>query len=94
MQRKQPPEDKFDTLMMLAMMSRYDYLPLLPLDAVLADFFGGMSAKVFLRKVTEGEINLPVVSMGSGQKATRAVHVRDLIAYITARRAEARHYML
>lgn len=90
MQRKQPPEDKLDNLMVLAMMSRYDYLPLLPLEAVLADFFGGMTVKAFLRKVTEGEIDLPVVSMGSGQKATRAVHVKDLIAYINARRAAAR----
>lgn len=94
MHRNRNTDDKLDTLMVLTMMARYDFRPLVPLDKVLEDFFGGMTSKAFLRKVTEGEIELPVVAMGAGQKATRAVHVNDLVAYIDKKRAEARRDML
>ncbi len=70
--------------------SRYNGLPVIPLDTVNADFFPGLSKPVFLRKILDGSIKIPVVRMEAGsQKGAKGVHLTDLARYIDERHAEA-----
>lgn len=62
---------------------------LIPVDVVCRDFFAPLTLPVFLRKVGNGEIALPLVRMENSQKGAKGVHVNDLAAYIETRRAAA-----
>lgn len=64
------------------LMAKYEGLPVIPLDQVREDFFGGMSKPVFMNKVESGEISLPISNLGTTQKAPRAVHLNDLAKYL------------
>jgi hypothetical protein len=48
-----------------------------------------MSPEVFARHVAAGEVPIPVVRMGDGQKAARGFHLNDLATYIDQQRAAA-----
>lgn len=76
------------------LMARYDGKPVLPVDVVCRDYFAPLTLPVFLRKISEGKIPLPLVRMETSQKGARLVHLADLAAYIDERRkdgqAEAR----
>lgn len=72
-----------DTLWML--LARYRGEPTIPAETVCENHFGHMNYRVFLRKVADGEINLPVIRMTEGQKAPRYIHVSDLARYIDER---------
>lgn len=74
------------TLFML--MARYDGAPVVPAEVVCRDYFAPLTLPVFLRKVSEGKIALPLVRMEDSQKGARLVHLADLAAYIDARRKE------
>ncbi len=76
------------TIFML--LARYDGKPLVSVDTVLEDFFGGMSKKVFIRKIESGEIRLPLCRLDGGQKALKGVAVQDLADYLDACSAAAR----
>ncbi|MBN9135848.1 MAG: pyocin activator PrtN family protein, partial [Phyllobacterium sp.] len=43
----------------------------------------------FLRKVSLGEIVLPLLRLESSQRSARGVHLQDFADYLDARRAEA-----
>ena len=66
------------------LMARYEARPLLPIDVVRADFFDGMSRKVFLGKVESGEIGLPLVRLDDGQKAVKGIAIQDLAVFLDA----------
>lgn len=70
--------------------AKYEGNPLVPVDALRVDYFGGMSRDVFLRKLESGEIPLPLTRLGEGQKAPRCVHISDLAKYIDACAEQAR----
>jgi len=71
-------------------MAKYEGQPVIPVDEVARVYFG-VSTMVFLRKVDDGSIALPVIRMEKSQKSAKGVHVEDLAEYIDARRAQARH---
>lgn len=71
-------------------MGQYEGQPVVPVDVVARDHFGGMNRRVFLRKVDDGSIALPVMRMEESQKSAKGVHVHDLAEYIDRRRADAR----
>ncbi|MDO6591843.1 Pyocin activator protein PrtN [Loktanella sp. D2R18] len=75
-----------NTLMML--FCQYDGKPLIPVADVASDYFG-IDKNVFLRKVTDGSIDLPLVRMENSQKGFKGVHVKDLAIYIDDRHANA-----
>lgn len=77
-----------ETLWML--MGQYESQPVIPVDVVARNHFGGLSRQVFLRKVDDGSIALPVMRMEESQKSAKGVHVHDLAEYIDNRRADAR----
>lgn len=57
------------------------------------DFFGHLSGEKLLRKIDAGDIDLPLIRSESSTKAARYIDVRDLAAYLDARRAEAREVL-
>ncbi len=71
------------------LMAQYNGAAVIPVDAVCRDYFN-LSVDQFCRKVSAGEIKLPLVRMEAGsQKAAKGVHLADLAAYIDERRAAA-----
>lgn len=61
----------------------------LTVDEVARDFFAHLSAGKLMRKIDAGDIDLPLIRCEGSSKAARYVDIRDLAAYLDARRAEA-----
>ena len=76
-----------NTLFLL--MARHDGRPMLAADQVCKDYFAPLTYPVFLRKITAGEIALPLVRMEASQKGAKMVHLSDLAQYIDERRKAA-----
>lgn len=76
-----------NTLFLL--MAQYDGRAVIPLDAVCKDYFSHVSVEKFLRKVSAGEIEIPITRIEASQKSAKGVHLQDLAAYIDKRRDEA-----
>lgn len=71
-------------------MAQYDAKAVIPIEAVVRDYFSHLSVEKFMRKVNMGEIALPVTRIEpASQKGARGVHLQDLADYIDARRAAA-----
>lgn len=70
------------------LMARYEGQPVIPADQVARDFFD-LTPEKFIRKVSAGEISLPLVRMEASQKCRKGVHLQDLAAYIDKRREAA-----
>jgi Pyocin activator protein PrtN len=70
------------------LMAMYSGRPLIPADCVAKDFFG-LTTDKFLRKVSAGDIALPLVRMEASQKCHKGVHIHDRAAYLDDRRAAA-----
>jgi hypothetical protein len=74
---------------MFLLMAQFDGKTAIPVAAVCRDFFSHLSPEKFMRKVGLGEIALPVIRMEGSNKAAPVVDVRDLAAYLDARRKMA-----
>lgn len=72
------------------LMAQYDGAAIVPVERVVADYFRHLTPVQFIRKTTEGEIDLPVIRIENSQKASRGVHINDLAAWIDKRNAAAR----
>lgn len=71
------------------LLAQYDGRVVIPLELVCRDYFSHLTPLQLSRKTTAGEIDLPVVRIETSQKAARGVHLKDLAAWIDARRAAA-----
>lgn len=72
------------------LMAQYNGAAVIPVDAVCRDYFAHLTPEKFCRKVSAGEIAIPLVRMeANSQKAAKGVHLSDLAAWIDARRAAA-----
>lgn len=76
-----------NTLFLL--MALYGARAVVPIEAVCRDYFAHLSPDKFLRKISDGEIGLPIVRMEASQKSARGVHLADLAACVDERRAAA-----
>ena len=63
---------------------------MIPIDVVARDYFPHLSPEKLLRKISLGEIRLPVVRIEGSNKSAKGVHVEDLAGYIDERRAAAK----
>lgn len=77
-----------DTLWML--MARYQGMVIVPADLVVRDYFQHLDTPKFIRKVSEGEIDIPLVRIEGSQKAAKGVPLSDLAHYLDRKIAEAR----
>ncbi|WP_040440062.1 pyocin activator PrtN family protein [Roseibium aggregatum] len=72
------------------LMAQYDGLAVVPTDRVVADYFPHLTRMKFLRKISAGEIKLPVVrSDPKSQKSARGISIQDLANYLDERRSAA-----
>lgn len=72
------------------LMAQYNAQAVIPVAAVVKDYFPHLSIENFLRKVAVGDINIPLVRIEPGsQKGARGVHLTDLAQYLDDRRAAA-----
>lgn len=71
------------------LLAQYGATAVVPIDIVARDYFSHLSADKLLRKISLGEIRLPVVRIEGSNKSAKGVHVNDLAAYIDTRRAAA-----
>lgn len=86
---KKKKDPRMNTALYIA--SKYDGLPLIPIEAVCKDFFKHLTTEKLIRKITEGAIRLPIVRIENSQKSTRSIHVEDLAKYIDEQRKIALH---
>lgn len=71
------------------LMAQYGARAVIPIDDVARDYFS-MTPDKLVRKISHGEIKLPMVRMDAGsQKAAKGVHIDDLAEWIDARREAA-----
>lgn len=72
------------------LMAQYNAQAVIPVASVVKDYFPHLTTENFLRKVSAGDIKIPLVRIEPGsQKAARGVHLSDLAEYLDGRRAAA-----
>lgn len=72
------------------LMARYGGLPVIPVEDVCRDYFRHLSPENLVRKVSAGELDLPLVRMDGGPKCAKGVALVDLAAYLDRRMEAAR----
>ncbi|RWN03646.1 MAG: Pyocin activator protein PrtN [Mesorhizobium sp.] len=68
------------------LMAKYNGKATIPLDEVRRDFFSHLTLPTFLRKLTSGDIALPLMRIETSQKCAKGVHLQDLADYLIKRR--------
>lgn len=76
-----------NTLLML--MAQHDGAAMISADTCCKEYFAPLTLPVFIRKIGDGSIDLPLIRMEDSQKGAKMVHLRDLAAYIDRRREAA-----
>jgi hypothetical protein len=71
------------------LMAQYDGLAVIPIDRVRRDYFAHLNEREFVRKLSRGDIPLPMVRMDASQKTAKGVHLVDLATYLDKRREAA-----
>ncbi|MCA7945627.1 pyocin activator PrtN family protein [Burkholderia vietnamiensis] len=71
------------------LLAQYDGQVVVPVDLVCRNYFSHLTPEQFVRKVSAGDIALPLVRMEGSKKSAKGVHVEDLAEYIDRRRAAA-----
>lgn len=72
------------------LMAQYDAKAVIPVEVLVRDYFPHLTADKFVRKVSAGDINIPLIRMEGSQKCAKGVHLQDLADYLDARRAAAK----
>lgn len=72
------------------LMAQYNSQAIIPVAAVCKDYFSHLVPEVFIRKVSKGEIALPLVRIEDGSKTAKGIAITDLAAYIDKRIEAAR----
>lgn len=72
------------------LMAQYDGMAVIPIETVCRDYFSHLSPEKLARKISLGEIRLPMVRIEASQKSARGVHLLDLARWIDERRDAAR----
>jgi hypothetical protein len=71
------------------LMAQYNAAAVIPIETVCRDYFAPLTVPTLLRKISAGEITLPLVRMETSQKGAKGVHLTDLADYIDKRRKAA-----
>ena len=79
--------DAMNTTFLL--MAQYNAKAVIPVDVVCRDYFPHLDSAKFVRKVSAGEIKIPLVRIEGSQKCAKGVHLQDLADYLDNRRAAA-----
>jgi hypothetical protein len=71
------------------LLAQYNGKAIIPLEEVRRDFFSHLTLQKLLRKLSLGNIALPVMRMEQSQKCAKGVHLQDLADYLDTRRQAA-----
>ncbi|OXJ00040.1 MULTISPECIES: pyocin activator PrtN family protein [Burkholderia] len=71
------------------LMAQYGATAVIPVELICRDYFSHLTVPQFVRKVSAGEIAIPLVRIEKSLKSAKGVHVQDLANYIDERRAAA-----
>jgi hypothetical protein len=71
------------------LMAQYDGAAVIPVESACRDYFPHLTPEKFIRKVSAGEIAIPLIRIESSQKSAKGVHLSDLAAWIDQRREAA-----
>lgn len=72
------------------LMARYDAQVVIPIDVVCRDFFAPLKLHNLIRKISAGDVALPLIRMEpSSSKTAKGVHIQDLANFIDTRHAAA-----
>lgn len=74
---------------LFVLMAQYGARAIIPIEDVCRDVFAPLTLPTLMRKVSAGEIALPVIRMERSQKCAKGVHISDLAAFIDKQRAAA-----
>ncbi|MER9757430.1 pyocin activator PrtN family protein [Mesorhizobium sp. M0166] len=66
---------------------------IIPIDEVCRDYFFHLTPTKLVRKISMGEIALPLVRIEDSQKCAKGVHLADLAKYLEFRAEAARKEM-
>lgn len=72
------------------LMAQYEGMAVIPLETVRRDYFSHLTLDHLIRKISLGEIDLPLVRIENSQKAAKGVALSDLATYLDARIEAAR----
>ncbi|MDR7220321.1 pyocin activator PrtN family protein [Aminobacter aminovorans] len=72
------------------LMAQYSGKAIVPVDDVCRDYFSHLTPTMLVRKISAGELKLPLVRMEASQKAAKGIHLQDLATYIDERTEAAR----
>lgn len=72
------------------LMAQYGGRAVIPVELVCKDYFSHLSPENLVRKVSAGDLDLPLVRMDDGHKCAKGVALTDLAAYLDRRIAAAR----
>ncbi|MCC5604149.1 pyocin activator PrtN family protein [Nostoc favosum] len=86
---KHPNADNAKLNTSFLLLAQYGPMTIIPVEILCRDFFTHLTVEKFLRKVSLGEIVLPLLRLESSQRSARGVHLQDFADYLDARRAEA-----
>jgi hypothetical protein len=79
---------------LFCLLYQYNMRPVVPLEEIRRDYFPQFADEAkLIAKIRAGDINLPLVRLGPGQKAARGVALIDLAAYLDAQISAARQDM-
>ncbi|MER8530395.1 MULTISPECIES: pyocin activator PrtN family protein [unclassified Mesorhizobium] len=77
----------------LLLMAQYGGKAIIPIDEVCRDYFSHLTPPKLVRKISMGEIALPLVRIEDSQKCAKGVHLADLAKYLEFRTEAARKEM-
>lgn len=72
------------------LMAQYGGAAVIPIKLVCRDYFSHLSPENLVRKVSVGDLDLPLVRMDDGHKTAKGVALVDLAAYLDRRMEAAR----
>lgn len=71
------------------LMAQYNGKAIIPLEPVCRDFFSHLTLQKMLRKLSSGDIALPLMRIETSQKCAKGVHLQDFADYLDVRRQTA-----
>ena len=75
------------------LMAQYSGKAIIPIDEVCRDYFSHLTPTKLVRKISAGEIAIPLVRIEHSQKCAKGVHLSDLAKYLDACAEAARKEM-
>lgn len=71
------------------LMAQFGARAVIPIEEVRREYFSHLELDKLLRKISLGEIALPLLRIEKSQKSAKGVYVQDLALYIDEQRAAA-----